>query len=209
MKNAERISSENEEYQTISLLMDSSYLEELRIQMIKFATLQLQNDSMAEDAVQEALLGAFKNTDSFNRKSAFKTWVFSILKNKIADILRKEKRLPEANQLTKNSEDSDNLNELFNGKGFWQKDERPISWSQPMESIKNHHFWRVFEACLSGLPENQARIFMMREFIELESTEICESLCITTSNLHVMLYRARLRLRECLENRWFSEGEKE
>lgn len=209
MKNAERLSSENNEYQTVSLLLDSSYLEELRVQMIHFATLQLQNTSMAEDAVQEALIGALKNADSFKRKSAFKTWVFSILKNKIADILRKELRHPEANRLIKSSEDSDNLDELFNSKGFWQKDERPISWSQPMESVKNNHFWRVFETCLSGLPENQARIFMMREFIELESTEICESLGITTSNLHVMLYRARLRLRECLENRWFSEGEEE
>jgi RNA polymerase sigma-70 factor (ECF subfamily) len=61
---------------------------------------------------------------------------------------------------------------------------------------------------LSGLPENQARLFMMREFIELESNEICETLNISTSNLHVMLYRARLRLRECLENRWFNEGER-
>ena len=75
-------------------------------------------------------------------------------------------------------------------------------------SVKNDHFWRVFETCLSGLPENQARLFMMREFLEFESGEICETLSITTSNLHVMLYRARLRLRECLENKWFLEGEK-
>jgi len=87
-------------------------------------------------------------------------------------------------------------------------DERPVSWTQPMDQVKNDHFWRVFDACLSKLPEKQARIFIMREFLEFNSTEICETLNITTSNLHVMLYRARLGLRVCLEDRWYREGEK-
>ena len=48
---------------------------------------------------------------------------------------------------------------------------------------------------------------MMREFVELETEEICESLGLSVSNLHVILHRARLRLRECMENNWFIEGE--
>lgn len=189
-------------------LTDPVFLKELRVQMLKFAILQLRDQSLAEDAVQEALIGALKNAGSFGRRAALKTWVFSILKNKIADVLRKAQRMAEASRLTRDNEDDENLNMLFNTKGFWLVDERPVAWSQPMESVKSDHFWRVFETCLSGLPENQARLFMMREFIELDSAEICETLNITTSNLHVMLYRARLRLRECLENHWFSEGEK-
>ena len=189
-------------------LTDPAFLKELRVQMLKFATLQLRDEAQAEDAVQEALIGALKNAASFNRRSALKTWVFAILKNKIADLMRKSSRMIEVNSLLRDNEDEDNLDRLFNKKGFWQADERPVAWSQPMEAVKSDHFWRVFEACLSGLPENQARLFMMREFIELESNEICEMLEISTSNLHVMLYRARLRLRECLENRWFNEGEK-
>ncbi len=186
-------------------LTDPVFLKELRTQMLKFANLQLRDEALAEDAVQEALIGALKNADSFNRRSALKTWVFAILKNKIADVLRKGRRMMEASRLLRDAEDENNLDVLFNPKGFWQEEERPLDWSSPMESVKNDHFWRVFETCLSGLPENQARLFMMREFIELESREICETLSISTSNLHVMLYRARLRLRECLENRWFSE----
>lgn len=191
-----------------SHLTDPAFLKELRVQMLKFATLQLRDEALAEDAVQEALIGALKNAASFNRRSALKTWVFAILKNKIADVLRKGSRMIEASRLLRDNEDEENLDALFDTKGFWQVDERPAAWSHPMESVKNDHFWRVFEICLSGLPENQARLFMMREFIELESNEICETLNISTSNLHVMLYRARLRLRECLENRWFNEGER-
>ncbi len=188
-------------------LTDPAFLAELRTQMLKFATLQLRDEASAEDAVQEALIGALKNAGSFNRRSALKTWVFAILKNKIADVLRKGHRMVETSRLLRDNEGEENLDMLFDTKGFWQVDERPISWSQPMESVKTDHFWRVFETCLNGLPENQARLFMMREFLELESVEICEALNVTTSNLHVMLYRARLRLRECLENRWFIEGE--
>lgn len=189
-------------------LTDPAFLKALRVQMLKFATLQLRDEALAEDAVQEALIGALKNAASFNRRSALKTWVFAILKNKIADQLHKGSRMIEASRLLRDNEDEENLDMLFDTKGFWQVDERPAAWSQPMDAVKNDHFWRVFETCLNGLPENQARLFMMREFIELESNEICETLNISTSNLHVMLYRARLRLRECLENRWFNEGER-
>ena len=189
-------------------LTDPAFLKELRVMMFKFAVLQLSDEQLAEDAVQEALIGALKNAASFGRRSALKTWVFAILKNKIADILRQRQRLVEASRLIRDGEDEENLDMLFDTKGFWQVEERPAAWTQPAESVKNVHFWRVFETCLSGLPENQARLFMMREFLEFESGEICETLGITTSNLHVMLYRARLRLRECLENKWFLEGEK-
>ena len=61
--------------------------------------------------------------------------------------------------------------------------------------------------CLENLPGNQGRVFMMREFIELDSNEICATIGITVSNLNVMLHRARLRLRECMEDRWFVKGE--
>lgn len=188
-------------------LTDPVFLKELRIQMLKFAVMQIRDESLAEDAVQEALIGALKNSGSFGRRSALKTWVFAILKNKIKDILRKTNRLAEVSEQLPDHADEDNLM-LFGTNGRWHVDERPVSWSQPLESVKSDHFWRVFETCLSHLPEKQARLFMMREFLELSSEEICESLNITISNLHVMLYRARLRLRECLENNWFSGGEK-
>lgn len=183
---------------------DPEFIFQIRRDMLKFATLQLRDHGLAEDAVQEALIAAHKNVNSFNRKSAFKTWVFAILKNKVVDILRKD--IKEVTFSHFFEEDSDDISDvLFNNRGFWNSEERPAGWSEPMESVKNAQFWQIFEACLNGLPEKLSRIFMMREFVELESDEICQILNISTSNLHVMLYRARLRLRECLENKWFRE----
>src|SRR3546814_19317523 len=82
-----------------SLLADTEFLESLRRQMHKFATLQLSDAHLAEDAVQEALIGALKNANSFGGRAALKTWVFGILKNKIADVLRQKQRMVDASSL--------------------------------------------------------------------------------------------------------------
>lgn len=190
-----------------SLLTDTVFLEDIRRQMIKFATLQLSDAHQAEDAVQEALIGAMKNAASFGGRAAFKTWMFAILKNKIADILRYRQRTVNVGSLGSGDDDED-MSELFDNKGYWQVEERPVAWGNPEATLRESHFWRVFEACLEGLPPKQARVFMMREFIELEADEICAAVELTTSNLHVLLHRSRLRLRECIENKWYLEGEK-
>ena len=173
-------------------ISDPELLKSLRSQMLKFAHLQLGDEQSAEDAVQEALIGALKNAAAFRGHAALKTWVFAILKNKIADSLRQKKRLGEASALMQEREEQEDLHELFNAKGFWEPD----------EAVHQSQFWKVFELCLEALPGQQARVFMMREYIELESDEICASVGISTSNLNVIMHRARLRLRECLENNW-------
>lgn len=199
MNSAAEIASESFE--------DPVFLQDVRRQMLRFATLQLSDAHLAEDAVQEALIGAFKSANRFGGRAALKTWVFAILKNKIADVLRQRQRLHEADFVLHSHEEGEDFRELFDARGFWQADERPAAWGDPDQAVHSAQFWRVFEACLDHLPNKQARVFMMREFIELETPEMCEAVGITVSNLYVMLHRARLRLRECLENNWFSPGE--
>lgn len=188
-------------------LSDPAFIAALRRQMLRFATLQLGNPDLAEDAVQEALIGAMKNADSFAGNAAFKTWVFAILKNKIADTLRQRQRLVEASRLLHSDEEEEDFDALFKPNGHWQPDERPQAWGNPEGAVHDQQFWRVFEACLDHLPGQQARLFMMREFVEMETPEICAAVGISVSNLNVSLHRARLRLRECLENKWFVAGE--
>ena len=190
-----------------SPLDDAHFIKTLRAQMLSFAHLQLSDETLAEDVVQEALMGALNNVGSFRRQAALKTWVFAILKNKLADVLRQRKRASDADRLLKSHESAENFDMLFDDRGHWLKEQRPTAWSHPVESLKNEQFWRVFDTCLSELPAPQARIFMMREFLELNSEEICDAATISMSNLHVILYRARIRLRECLDIRWFNAGE--
>ncbi len=195
--------------QTENLLADAAFLEDIRRQMIKFATLQLGDGHLAEDAVQEALIGALKNASSFGGRAALKTWIFAILKNKIADTLRHKQRMVNASSLLREEDEDEDFSELlFDHKGHWQQDERPVAWGNPEASLRETHFWSMFEACLERLPPKQARVFMMREFIELDVDEICVAVDLTISNLHVLLHRSRLRLRECIENKWYLQGER-
>jgi RNA polymerase sigma-70 factor (TIGR02943 family) len=186
-------------------LLDSQFLADLRRQMLKFATLQLADHHLAEDAVQEALAGALQNARAFGGRAALKTWVFAILKHKIADTLRYKQRVTDASSLLRSEDEEQDFAALFDARGHWPADERPGDWGNPHETVREGQFWRVFEACLENLPGAQARVFMMREFIELESDEICNAVEISLSNLNVMLYRARMRLRECLDSHWFME----
>jgi len=188
------------------LLQDGDFIGQLRWQMLKFATLQLGDGHRAEDAVQEALVGALKNAGTFGGRAAFKTWVFAILKNKIADVLRQKQRLVEASSLLHSDDEEEDFSLLFDERGHWQPDERPLAWHEPESAFEQSQFWTVFEACLEGLPPQQARVFMMREFVDLQTDEICTAVGISNSNLFVMLHRARLRLRECLENKWYAQG---
>jgi RNA polymerase sigma-70 factor (ECF subfamily) len=83
--------------------------------------------------------------------------------------------------------------------------EQPRDWGNPEAALAQKDFFRVLEVCLEKLPAKTARIFMMREWLELETEEICKELTITTSNAWVLLYRARMRLRECLDLNWFGK----
>ncbi len=189
-------------------MIDQEFLAEIRRDMLKFASLQLRDDSLAEDVVQEALMGAMANARTFSGKSALKTWVFSILRNKIVDQIRQKSRTTNVSSLSPDEASLDQAFEsLFKTNAHWNPQARPADWGDPEESLRQQRFWEVFEACLKHLPENTARVFMMREFLEFETTEVCQELSLSTSNCNVILHRARNGLRKCLQGRWFSPGE--
>jgi RNA polymerase sigma-70 factor (ECF subfamily) len=188
--------------------MSDEAIEAIRRDMIKFARLQLRDATMAEDVVQEALVAALANGQEFAGRSALKTWVFAILRNKIVDHIRQQSRTTNVSALAPDEESLDQSFEmLFKGNDHWRPEGRPTNWGDPEEAMRQQRFWDVFDACLKHLPENTARVFMMREFLEFETAEVCRELRITVSNCNVILHRARNGLRRCLEKNWFLGGE--
>lgn len=181
--------------------VDATEIAALRHDMLRFARLQLRDEQAAEDAVQEAIAAALVAQRDYAGKSKLKTWVFAILRNKIIDTIRDRARHPTQSY----DEEIDNgLDGQFNQRGHWTKESQPGSWRHPDAALENDQFWRVFDACLNYLPENTARVFMMREMLGLETDEICNELSISESNCWVILHRARSRLRLCLTENWFN-----
>lgn len=184
----------------------SPYLEERRGDLARFAQIQLRDAQLAEDVVQETLMAALAGIERFEHRSQLKSWVFGILKHKITDQIRRRGREMALSDVAGEEEgETETLDRLFNRHGFWRRDMRPSRWVDPDESMQNQQFWQVFEACLTHLPERTARVFTMREILELETREICATLQISDSNCWVILHRARLALRHCLSDQWFSE----
>ncbi len=183
-------------------LDDPQFLQSLRKKMLQFATLQLGDGQLAEDVVQDAMLGAVQGQARFAGRAALKTWVFAILRNKIIDHLRQQQRRRRSGETDFETAGEDGEGN-FSAHGFWLSSARPQPWRDPEASYEQQQFWQIFEACLERLPPNQARIFMMREFLGLETAEICQQAEASQSNVFVMLHRARLGLRRCLEINWF------
>jgi RNA polymerase sigma-70 factor (TIGR02943 family) len=174
-------------------------VEALRPQLLRYARSQLRNDAWAEDAVSETLLAALEKPQSFAGQSQLKTWLVGILKHKVIDQLRRHSR--ETTIFTQDDEaDIDEL--LFAADGHWR--EAPQDWGHPEQTLGQRQFFEVLDLCVDKLPAAQGRVFMMREWLELDTDEICKELSITSTNLWVMLHRARLRLRECLQQGWFA-----
>jgi len=183
-------------------------LAALRPDLLRFARLQLRDDTLAEDVVHDTLMAAMSGLKDFAGRAALKTWLFSILKNKLVDVLRTRDRSVNVSSLAGEEESFDEVfDTLFKANGHWSPGNRPTKWGDPEEAIEQQQFWIVFDACLNHLPANTGRVFMMREFLELDIEAICRELGISTSNCYVILHRARHQLRGCLEKTWFGREE--
>jgi len=177
-------------------------VESLRPYLLRYATLQLRNPEAAEDAVQEALVAALAGEASFAGRANLRTWLTGILKHKIVDTIRRQSRDRSAADAAAEGA-ADEFDGLYDRRGHWE--EAPEAWEQPEGSLQQKQFLAALEACLRALPERTARVFMMREHLGLETAEICKELDITATHCWVMLHRARMALRLCLNENWFAK----
>ncbi len=176
---------------------------DLRGYLLKFARLQLRNEAWAEDAVSEVVLAALVKPQAFGNRSQLKTWLVGILKHKVVDALRRHGR--EISQSTIADDDTEDPLDYLGFQTDGHFVEPPADWGNPEHQASSRQFFEVLEACTKQLPAAQGRLFLMREWLELSSEEICKELGLTPTNLYVQLHRARLRLRECLELNWYGK----
>jgi RNA polymerase sigma-70 factor (ECF subfamily) len=174
-----------------------SRVEAERAYLLRYARLQLRDGAAAEDAVQEALLAALAGEAGFAGRSNLRTWLTGILKHKIVDAIRKAAR--EATLLPPEP-DTAEFDALFDATGHWA--EPPADWGDPDGALEQKQFFAVLEECLGRLPAKTAEAFMLREHMGFETADICKELGVTPTHCWVLLYRARMALRECLEQNW-------
>lgn len=167
-----------------------------------FALARVRDPAVAEEVVQETLLAALKARNTFKQQSSEKTWFTGILKHKILDYFRKHSR--EKNHFRIDSSESP-ADTFFTKTGKWL--EKPVRWmDDPHELYQQKEFLAVLYYCLSQLPDRQSEVFSRREMDGLSTDEICKLYDITATNCWVILHRARMYLRSCVEKNWFGES---
>ena len=168
--------------------------------LFNYAITRVNDHDIAKDLVQETFFSGLKGKDNFRGEATEKTWLISILKRKIIDYYRKinsakgkkEVRMPFYQDGEK--------------EGSWLEENVPQNWDNEADKkIENEELKSVLDLCIDHLPEKHRMVFLLKTQRNFETEEICNELGISSSNLWVIIHRARLQLRECIENNWFKK----
>lgn len=166
--------------------------------LFNYAITRVDNHDLAKDLVQETFFSGIKGKDNFRGQAAERTWLISILKRKIIDHYRK------INSAKGQKEVRMNFYENGAKKGNWLEERAPMHWGNEADKkIENSELKGTLEKCIDNLPEKHKMVFLLKTVQNFETEEICNELDISASNLWVIVHRARLQLRRCLEENWF------
>lgn len=182
------------------LTLDTSkWIDNYADYMYNYAVVRVSSQDIAKDLVQDTFFAGLKSAKNFQGKSTERTWLVSILKRKIIDHYRK------INSKKGQAEVRMNFYNDGENEGNWLEDRVPQSWNNQSEkNIENEELKSQLEQCIDALPEKYAMVFRMKTIQEFETEEICKELDITSSNLWVIIHRARTQLRRCMEDNWFN-----
>jgi len=181
------------------VLTPNEWIDNYADYLYNFTISRVNNSDLAKDLVQETFLAGLKSVKNFQGKATERTWLVSILKRKIIDHYRKiNSKKGQAEVRMDFYDDGEN-------KGSWLEERVPQNWDNSSEKqIEREELRNQLEACIDTLPEKYAMVFRMKTVQEFETEEICKELGITSSNLWVMIHRARTQLRKCMEDNWFN-----
>jgi RNA polymerase sigma-70 factor (ECF subfamily) len=169
-----------------------------------FAYMRVSDRDLAQDLVQDTFFSALRAKDNFQGKASEKTWLISILKNKIIDFYRKT-GLKDAEGNRMSGKKNVSLENFFQ-EGQWKEGTRPLKWDSDLNHpVETNEFFEIFNSCVNKLKGKGAIAFKMKYIDQEDSEVICETLNITPSNYWVLIHRAKLQLRECLNKNYFDE----
>jgi len=175
--------------------------------LLRYAMFRLNNETLCEDLVQETFLSALKAKDNFKGNSSEKTWLTTILKNKIIDEYRKKSKstISSLDLEDEAAFDAHFFEATPMNAYHWTKDQTPQDWSpSAIDKIISHEYLQILRTCIGRLNETQIGIIQAKYFEGEKSETICKEFNISKSNYWVTIHRINLMLRKCIEVKWFT-----
>lgn len=166
--------------------------------LFNYTITRIDNVELAKDIVQETFFSSLKAMKNYRGDASERTWLVSILKRKIIDQYRK------MNSKKGRAEIRVNFYEEGNNKGSWLEERVPQTWGSGIENdIESRELGIAINNCVDALPSKYSTVFKMKTIQNIDTEDICNELDISSSNLWVIIHRARLQLRKCIEDSWF------
>ena len=159
---------------------------------------RVKDAATAQDIVQDCFLSAWRARETYKGQASEKNWLYSICKNKIIDYYRKQGR---------NKVDLVDVTEgnYFDDAEHWTNEAAPKNWGiDHNKTLEGKEFNSILGSCKKKLKQLHEMVFNLKYLEDMTSEEICKALDITPSNYWVLLHRAKLQLRACLEKNWLS-----
>ena len=175
----------------------SSWVDEYSDMLYNFAYTRVNDHELAKDLVQDTFVSGIKALDSFQGKSTVKTWLFSILKRKIIDYWRKQE-VRQTRPMSSLGMDDQDGEDLIVGR------QKNNTISEIEVNFENQELRAVIMSCIQDLPEKWKGIVIDKLVEEMKSEEVCKEHDITPSNLWVIIHRAKVQLKDCLQQKWFN-----
>jgi RNA polymerase sigma-70 factor (TIGR02943 family) len=172
--------------------------------LYNYAYYRVNNQELAEDLVQDTFLAGITAQNTYKAQASEKTWLVSILKNKIIDHYKKASTRNES-PLQLNIYEAPSYDHFFDKQrmGHWQKETSPKDWGDKTEAnIETREFYAVLEKCMATVPVKWQGIFKMSLLDDKDSALVCKEFNLSSSNFWVIMHRAKLQIRECLEKNW-------
>ncbi len=189
------------------ILEPKNWVDNYSDYLYNYAYYRVNSQELAEDLVQDTFLAGINGLKTYKAEASEKTWLVSILKNKIIDHYKKASTRNES-PLKLSTYDTPSYDHFFDKKrmGHWQKDTSPKDWGDRTESqVETKEFYAILEKCMAAIPVKWQGIFKMSLIDDKDSVLVCKEFEITSSNFWVIMHRAKLQIRECLEKNWIKE----
>lgn len=166
-----------------------------------YAHARINDDEQARDLVQETFLAALEKVKTFEGRSTERTWLTAILRNKIVDVYRKKSSgLQQADIRHAEEEQADFFDPEY---GHWMAERAPTPFGiEDYDPVVHKEFSHILMLCMKKLPALWLSVFTMKHIDEEATDTICSELRITSSNFWVIIHRAKLNLRACLQKNW-------